>query len=301
VWAQDAWRIAAPVTLTIGGRYEWWRAFGGRNFSAAPALDVAQPDLPAARFSPKASLKWQMASAWSLTGSFGKAYRFPTVSELYQTVTTGTILAVPNPVLRPERALSEELALEHADAHGTIRLSLFNEAIADALLSQTAPVNGGAQLASYVQNVDRVRTRGIELAFDRRDLLEGFDLAGSVTLVDPKIRADAAFPAAIGKRPPQVPRRKATLVATWRPVERLSLTAAGRYSARAFGTIDNSDPVSHTFQGFEQYLVVDLRAQFRIDRHWIAAIGIDNVGGEKYYLFHPFPQRSFAAELSYRL
>jgi iron complex outermembrane receptor protein len=301
LWAQDAWRIAPPITLTLGGRYEWWRAFDGANFSASPALNVRQPALSAGRFSPKASLKWQASPAWSLTGSFGKAWRFPTVSELYQTVTTGTTLAVPNPDLRPERALSGELALEHADAHGTIRLSLFSEAIADALLSQTAPVNGGAQLASYVQNVDRVRTRGIELAFDRRDLLQGFDLAGSVTLVDPEIRADTAFPAAIGKRPPQVPRRKASLVATWRPVERLSLTAAGRYSSRAFGTIDNSDPVSRTFQGFEKYLVVDLRAQLRIGERWTAAIGIDNVGGEKYYLFHPFPQRSFAAELSWKL
>jgi iron complex outermembrane receptor protein len=301
VWMQDAWRIMPAVTLTVGGRQEWWRAYDGANFSAAPVLNVAQPTLSATRFSPKASLTWEVAQGWSVTGSFGRAWRFPTVSELYQTVTTGTTLAVPNPNLRPERADSEELAIAHEAAGGTIRLSLFNEAIADALLSQTAPVNNGTALASYVQNVDRVRTRGVELAFDRRDLLKGFDLAGSVTLVDARIRADSAFPAAVGKRPPQIPSRKATLVATWRPIEPLSLTAAGRYSSRAFGTIDNSDPVSRTYQGFGKYLVVDLRAQVRIDRHWTAAIGVDNVGGEKYFLFHPFPQRTFAAELSYKL
>jgi iron complex outermembrane receptor protein len=301
LWLQDAWRVTPRVTLTLGGRQEWWRAYGGANFSAAPLLDVAQPTRDAARFSPKASLRWQAGGGWSLTGSFGKAWRFPTVSELYQTVTTGTVLAVPNPDLRPERALSEELALQHADAGGTLRLSLFNESVADALLSQTAPVNGGAQLASYVQNVDTVRTRGIEAAFDRRDLVKGFDLSGSVTVVDAEIRADAAFPAAIGKRPPQIPRRKATLVATWRPIERLSLTAAGRYSSRAFGTIDNSDSVARTYQGFEKYLVVDLRAQLRIGAHVTAAIGVDNVGGERYYLFHPFPQRTVFAQMDWRL
>ena len=300
-WVQDAWTFAPPLTLTLGGRQEWWRAYGGANFSAAPALDVRQPVLRAARFSPKASLAWAIGGGWSLTGSFGEAWRFPTVSELYQVVATGASLSVPNPNLRPERALSEELALERRGRWGSLRLSLFGESIRDALLAQTAPVNGGAQLASYVQNVDRVRTHGTEIAFDLREVVRGVDLAGSVTLVDPRIRADAAFPAAIGKRPPQVPRRKATLVATWRPIDGLSLTAAGRYASRSFGTIDNSDPVSRTYQGFGGYVVADLRAVVSVGRAWRLGLGADNIGARRYFLFHPFPQRSFRADLTYRL
>jgi len=301
LWAQDAWRIAAPLTLTVGGRAEWWRAYDGFNYSAAPALSVSQPNLKAARFSPKASLAWTPAPGWRLTGSFGEAWRFPTVSELYQTVTTGATLSVPNPDLRPERALSEELAIERKDAHGFVRLSLFNEAVKDALLSQTAPVNGTTMLANYVQNVDRVRTRGIELAFDRRDLLPGVDVAGSVTLVDPRIRADAAFPAAIGKRPPQVPTRRATLVTTWHPNEAIALTAAARYGSRSFGTIDNSDSIGNTYQGFGRYFVVDLRATVKVAEHWSLALGIDNVNNDRYFLYHPFPQRAFVASVGWKL
>lgn len=301
LWAQDAWRIATPLTLTVGGRAEWWRAYDGFNYSAAPALSVAQPRLNAARFSPKASLAWTPAPGWRVTGSFGEAWRFPTVSELYQTVTTGATLSVPNPDLRPERALSEELAVERKDEHGFVRLSLFNEAVKDALLSQTAPVNGTTMLANYVQNVDRVRTRGIELAFDRRDLLPGVDVAGSVTLVDPRIRADAALPAAIGKRPPQVPTRKATLVTTWHPSEAIALTAAARYGSRSFGTIDNSDSIGNTYQGFGDYFVVDLRATVKVAEHWSLALGIDNVNNDRYFLYHPFPQRTFVASVSWKL
>ena len=36
--------LAPSSTLTLGARYEWWKAYGGRNFSAAPALDVDQPE-----------------------------------------------------------------------------------------------------------------------------------------------------------------------------------------------------------------------------------------------------------------
>ena len=295
LWAQDAWTLAAPLTLTVGGRYEWWRAFDGFNFSASPALSTTQPTLSAARFSPKASLAWTPAASWRVTASFGRAWRFPTVSELYQVVTTGATLAVPNPNLKPERATSEELAIEHKG----IRLSLFNEVIDDALLSQLAPLNGGPVLATFVQNVDRVRTRGVEIAFDRPDLLPRFDLSGSATLVDPRILADAAFPTATGKRPPQVPRRKATLVATYHPDDAVSLTAAARYSSRSFGTIDNSDPVAHTYQGFESYLVADVRAVVKLSPHWSLAGGVDNLTNRKYFLFHPFTQRTFTGEVNW--
>ena len=304
VWAQDAWTIVPPLTLTLGGRYEWWKAYDGVNFSPTllPTPTVLQPSLSAARFSPKAALAWTPAKDWKVSLSFGEAYRFPTVTELYQAVTVGANQQSPNPNLRPERALSEELAIQHGDGDRYIRLSLFNEAISDALLSQTVPISpGSSTLVSYVQNVDRVRTRGMELAVVERDLLPRFDLSGSFTLIDSRIRADAAFPTAIGKRPPQVPLRKATIVATWRPTDAISLTAAGRYASRSYGTIDNSDPVSNTYQGFGSYIVADVRANFRVTPHWQMAVGVDNIGNRKYFLFHPFPQRTVSAELTYRL
>ena len=301
VWAQDAWRVVPAVTLTISARYEWWRAYDGVNFSLTPAIAVAQPTLSADKFSPKASLAWAIGPEWTLRGSFGEAYRFATVGELYQVVTT-PVPAVPNPNLRPERALSEELALERHDDRGTARLSLFNESIRDALISQTGalPVIPVA-IGTFVQNVDRTLARGVELAAQRTDAIPRIDLSGSVTYADAETRADAAFPSAIGKQLPSVPKWKATLVGTWRPTDQVSLTAAGRYSSRNYATLDDSDTVGNTYQGFYQYLVVDLRAQFQIDRHYVLGLGVDNVNNDRYFLFHPFPQRSFQADLTVKL
>ena len=76
--------------------------------------------------------------------------------------------------------------------------------------------------------------------------------------------SDPAFPAAEGKLIPQVPNRKATVVATWRPTPATTLTLAGRYASRMFGTIDNSDLVGHTYQGFEGYFVGDIRGTARL-------------------------------------
>src|SRR6185312_13425009 len=137
-----------------------WRAYDGANFSASPALNVAQPGLTARALSPKVSLAWQVSDPWALTASWGGAYRMPTVTELYQTVTTGTILSVPNPDLKPEHANSYELAAERRTQDGQFRISLFQEDISDALLSQSAPlIAGSTTLYKYVQNVDRTRVR----------------------------------------------------------------------------------------------------------------------------------------------
>ncbi|MBV9881590.1 MAG: TonB-dependent receptor [Sphingomonadaceae bacterium] len=302
LWLQDRWTLTPSLELTLGGRYEWWRAYDGHNLSLAPVLDVTQPELSRNAFSPKASLAWQPADGWRFTLSAARAYRFPTVSELYQAISTGPTLTVPDPNLRPERAFSAELAAERSFADGHVRLSLFSERIHDALISQSAPlVPGSTTLFSYVQNIAEVRTHGLELAFEWRNaLIHGLELDGSFTLADPQVVSDPAFPAAQGKDIPQVPRRRATFVATYRAGERASFTVAARYASRSFGTIDNSDIVSHTYQGFDGYFVIDARITWRLTSHLEAALGAENIGNDHYFLFHPFPQRSLTAELAYR-
>jgi iron complex outermembrane receptor protein len=299
LYLEDAVRVTPELGLTLGVRQEHWRAFDGLNYSLAPSLSVRQPRLSADRTSPKAVLAWRPDADWRVTASIGQAYRFPTVSELYQAVTVGQELRTPNPDLNPEKALSTELSAERSWSRGRVRLSLFTEDIDDALISQSAAIGPG-QFVSFVQNVDKVRSRGVEAAAEARDVLfAGLDLSGSVTWVDSEIREDAANPAAVGKRTPQLPRLRWSAVATWRATERLTLTTAARYSSRPYGTIENTDTVGHTYQGFEGYFVVDARATWKIDRHWSAAIGVDNLNNRDYFLFHPFPQRSVQAELRY--
>ena len=293
LWAQDAWRVLPALTLTLGGRYEWWKAYDGvLSQLAVPA----QGERTADRFSPKAALAWDIAPHWTARLSYGRAWRFPTVGELYQVSTASNPPSNPDPDLRPERADSAELAIEQHDRHGTARLSLFNEVVKDALISQLGTLPGGAT-GTFVQNVDQTRARGVELAVARTDVVPRVDLSGSVTYADAITTKDTAFPAAIGKLLPQVPHWKATLVGTYRPTDGIALTAAARYASRNYGSLDNSDVIGNTYQGFYQYFVVDLRAQFRIAKRMEFGIGVDNVNNDRYFLYHPFPQRSFSADV----
>ena len=122
-----------------------------------------------------------------------------------------------------------------------------------------------------------------------------------MTYVDAITVRDTVFPAAEGRLLPSVPHWKANAVVTWRPDSRLSLTAAARMSSRNFATLDNSDVFADTYQGFGKFFVVDLRATYKLSDHAEFALGIDNVNNNRYWLFHPFPQRSVTAELHWKL
>ena len=51
--------------------------------------------------------------------------------------------------------------------------------------------------------------------------------------------------------------------------------------------------------GTSPFLVADLRALYRHDAHWSAALGVDNLGNRTYWNFHPYNQRTWSLELRY--
>ena len=309
VWLQDEWKVTPDWTATLGGRYERWQAYNGYNYALASTgagFPVNQPSQARNGFSPKASLRWAFSDEWQLTASLGKALRFPTVGELYQNVQTGTTYTQANPNLKPENVQSGELSLEHANADGRVRVSLFDEHVRDALIAQTSTVAGYVTPVSYTQNVGRTRQRGVELVASRRDvLLPGLDLSGSVTRVDAVIVSNDGYVAAagagssVGKHTPYVPDWQATAQASYRASPSWVVSLAGRYSGKQYATVDNSDVNGHTYQGFERYAVADVRAHYQINRQWELALGFDNLNNRSYYLFHPFPQRTLVSELKF--
>ncbi|MDB5731838.1 MAG: putative TonB-dependent receptor [Variovorax sp.] len=299
LYAQDTWRFAPDWKTTLGLRYEHWRAYGGQLGNATQLLAFGERGESHA--SPKAAIAWQATPEWLFKASTGRAVRFPTVSELYQGSILGNTIVNTNPNLRPERSWTTELSAERDlkdwGLDGLLRTTLFFDRTLDELYTQAL-----TNLVSTVQNVDAIRTNGLEVALNAVDVgMKGLDVGGSLTLADSKITANAGFPASVGHQQPRVPRVRAALLATYRPDARWSYTAGLRYSGRQYGTLDNSDPNGFAYMGFSKYFVADVRVRWRIDRQWSAAVGIDNLNNAKYWAFHPYPQRTFVGELKFDL
>ena len=311
LWLQDAWKIQPNLKLTLGGRLESWRALDGFNVvtatSAAGAITSTfatnQPDLASTNFSPKASLSYDPNKDWNITANFGEAYRYPTVLELYQNVTVGSTITVANPFLKPEQDFTGELNVERHWNDGRVRLTLFRERTNNAIISQTNPINA-TQTATTFSNVDAVRMQGVELSADKDNVfVQGLQLFGSVTYVDSRILADASWAGkdpltgvpttAVGKRVPFVPDWRAKFGVTYRPNDSWAYTIAARYSGKQYSTLDNTDSVSHVYGAFDNFFVVDLKIHYNATKNFAFDFGIDNLFNEQYFLFHPFPGRTF--------
>jgi iron complex outermembrane receptor protein len=307
VWLQDAWLISPTTRLTVGGRYESMKGFDGLNVNGSTRVE--QPTVKFSRFSPKASFTWSPED-WELTASIAKAYRFATPAELYQLVTTGTTFTSPDPNLKPDNVLAAEVRVARTFDRAKAQVSLFQDDVHDAIISQFRPlIQNSSTLYSYLSNVDHVRARGVELALGENGMfVRNLELTGSATYVDARTlalsgRASATAPegSAIGKFLPNIPKWRASFTGTYRPTVRSSLSLGGRYSDKLWTTLDNSDVRFNTYQGFTGWFVMDARASYKLTRNWAASLGVDNLLDRKYFLFHPFPQRTFVASAKFTL
>jgi iron complex outermembrane receptor protein len=322
-WAQDSWDFDRDWNLTLGGRLENWQAFDGYNAATAGGAlrTLNQAERNELEFSPKAKLTWKPMDRVQTGLSIGQAYRFPTVTELFQTTTT-TIGGVPtlingNPNLKPEEALSSELSGEYFLDQGKLRLSLFQERVKDAIFSQQTILSTGA-ISSVPSNVGEIQTYGVEFAGEASDVgIQGLDLYGTATWVDSEITENGAADAAAaragataanpranqpstGKRQPRVPEWRASATVAYRPTDKLTTSVSGRYSSAQFSQLNNSDINPETYGGGgDAYFMVDLRTKYQFTKQLSASAGIDNVTDQQAWLFHPFPSRTYFAELKY--
>ena len=157
-----------------------------------------------------------------------------------------------------------------------------------------------------MQNIGRIQTKGLELAFNGFDVIQkGLDLAGSITYADSVIKENAGFVTVAGdtidKQQPNIPKWRATALASYRLDAHWSAALGARYSGVQFRTLNNADVNGYTYQGVSPYFTTDLRLRYAANKQWSASLGIDNLNNYQYWNFHPYPQRSYVAELKFDL
>ena len=149
--------------------------------------------------------------------------------------------------------------------------------------------------------------------------IKGIDLYGNATWADSRITdasaidaAAAALPAAAlaanpnanqpatGKRQPRVPEWRASATIAYRPTDKITTSVSGRYSSSQFGQLNNSDTNMATYtSGGTAFFIVDLHAKYQFTKQLSASAGIDNVNNEQVWLYHPFPSRTYFAQLKF--
>ncbi|SDY53888.1 iron complex outermembrane recepter protein [Collimonas sp. OK242] len=297
LFAQDAWQMRQLWKLTYGLRYEDWRAYDGVRAinAAAQRYSIGYDSRNLSYWSPKAALSYKASSDLTIRFSTGRAYRFPTVSELFQGSLTGSTLVNNDPNLKPENDLAQELSAEWSHFNGMLRMSLFEDDVKNTLFSQTSTTL--FPNVTSIQNIDRVRSRGIELSYSAADVfLRGLDLSASAGYTRSIILENSKNPATVGKNFYRIPVWRSNLVGSYRIKDQANVMLAGRYSGRQYNTLTNTDINPDTFGGTSSFLVFDTKLTFKPTKHTELGIGIDNLSNRRYYVYYPYPGRTLYLE-----
>jgi len=306
LYAQDAWRLHDDLKLTLGWREEQFRAFDGHQFGSNQQVNYADRTLHG--HSPKASLAWHLNDDLLLRLSAGRGVRFPNVEELYNGTVTSASVTQSDPNLKPETSDAIELSAEQTWASQRLRVSLFHDEVQDAILRQTTTdanvckTTIAATNYTCVQNVDRVKTTGIEFAWQAQDLfITGLSLDATAAFTNAKVTANAKDPKSVGKWWLRVPRERATVQASYQWHDDWRFSAGYRHEGRAYNDVTNEDVHPDVYGGVSSVNQMDLRGSHKLSKALELALGINNVLDARAYQSHPYPGRTLFAELRFNL
>lgn len=249
-FAEDSLVVTPSLTATAALRFDGWRNFDAHRDGAklASRSDDA--------WSPRMALLWRASDRVSVTAAAYRAFRAPTLNELYRNFRVGNVVTLANESLGAERLSAVETGARFDFGRASLRATLFSmttdETIANVTLATTS-----ALITRQRQNLGSSRSRGAELDADWRAADDWRVSAGWLF-------ADATL--STGRRTPQVPRNTATLQATWRA----SVSAQLRWSSTQFDDDLNQFPL-------RSYVAVDLFASHPLMPHVDGLIAIENV------------------------
>jgi len=167
----EAYRSATfKHDLGMTGTYlQWLINMGSLDVSLSARSD--DHDTFGRHSTQRATLSYQLDSAWRVKSTYGTGFKTPTMIELHDD-TWGT----NNPLLKPEESESTEIGIEYRTSHYNSSLTLFEHETTNLIRSV------GAWPNSQLENVNRADNTGVELTAGSQ--WGEFEVNGAFTWLD---------------------------------------------------------------------------------------------------------------------
>lgn len=214
VFGQDILRLTNRFFATIGGRVDRWRNYDAlsatRSFVTGATATTVFNERAETAFSPRLSLLYKVRDNLSLSAAGYRAFRAPTLNELYRSFRVGNILTQANENLRAERLSGGEVGASLTGFHQRLytRGTFFWTEVTRTVANVTRAVTPEL-ITRQRQNLGRTRSRGVEVESEAR-LTSRLSLTAGYLFADATVREFPANPALEGLLIPQVPRHQFT-------------------------------------------------------------------------------------------
>jgi outer membrane receptor protein involved in Fe transport len=280
VFAQDVIQVTRRFSLTIGGRFDRWRDHDAATATSALAANGAHTatrfaDRHESAFSPQLAARFKVSENVSLNASIGRAFRAPSLNELYRSFRVGNVLTLANENLRAERSTGGEAGLsitkfnQRFFARGNIFWTEITRPVANVTLSVTPNL-----ITRQRQNLGRTRSTGAEMDVEAR-LNKYWTLSAGYLFAHATVVEFPANRILVGLWIPQVARQQVTLQARFSKASLGTFALQGRYNGQQFEDDQN------LFR-LEPYFQLDAFASRTIARRFDVFIAGENLTNQRY-------------------
>jgi iron complex outermembrane receptor protein len=293
VFVQDEWKVVEPLTLYFGARYDSWEVYNGA--SGVPGALLEHKDNQESNISPKVSAVWKPLSNTSVRASVGKAFRAPTLYDLYRTWQSGTTLNKSNPDLKPETVWTYELGVDQYLFDGRTRLSLtgFRNDIDDLIYRMQ--VNPTTKMNV---NAGEAQTYGVEFEASHK-AADWLTLWGNYTWTDAKIIKSEADPASEGKKVTGIPEDMWNIGADLK-YEWIKFSLTGRYFSKIYADSDNGDTENGVYGTYEPCFTADAKLVVTPVKYMDVSLSVNNIFDEKTFQYYQTDGTSFFGEVTFK-
>lgn len=262
---EDLFQPTPRLTITATARLDAWENRDARLVSGSVISRFA--DRRETSFSPRVAMLYRLGDRFALTGSAYRAFRAPTLNELYRSFRVGNVLTLANEKLRAERLDGLEAGLIFTAPRAAGRLTLFEMSVERNVANVTLTVEPNL-ITRQRQNLGETRSRGIEL--DLQGHIGAVRITTGYLLVDAVVRDFPANRTLEGLQVAQVPRHQAAVQLSLPSSRWGALAVQTRWVADQFEDDQNQLPL-------RGYFVADLFAARQILSTMQAFLAAENL------------------------
>ena len=277
---EDVINVGSRLFINAGARIDHWRNYAA--LSATRPLTTGSvtaltlfPDRTETAFSPQLSALYKLTSSLSLTGSASRAFRAPTLNELYRSFRVGNVMTLANEQLQAERLTAGEVGARFntADGRTIVRGTFFWDEITRPIANVTLKTTP-TLITRQRQNLGRTRSRGVEIEAEAR-LNQFWNFSAGYLFADATVIRFSANTALEGLQIPQVARHQFTFQARYANPSVVTVGFQGRASSSQF------DDDQNLFR-LGQYFTLDVLVSRRVTHSLEAFVAIENLFNQRY-------------------
>jgi outer membrane receptor protein involved in Fe transport len=277
-FVQDLFNISPRWQLSVNARYDNWRDSSAASVSRNLTTGAITPRFFPARsqdaFSPRLSLIFRPTEQFSLRASAYRAFRAPTLNELYRGFRVGDTLTNANANLVAERLTGGETGMTWTPNNRVnARVTGYWTEIINPISNFTLSVTP-ALITRERRNLGRTRSRGVETEADF-NVSTYWRISAGYLFADAVVRRAPQDVTLEGLWIPQVPRHQFTLQTVYSNPRYLTAAMQFRASGKQFDDDRNLLPLG-------RFAVFDVTVSRPLVRYVEAFIAVQNLFDERY-------------------